>query len=285
MIAITGGNSVLGRMIISKLQTFISKNQLIISVRDINKAKDLIDSGFEVRQADFDDRAALKQAFTGISKLIFISGAAPTARRIQQHINIVESAKEMGVQYVLYTSFIDVAPNSSFAFSSIHAKTESSIKQSGLTYTLLRNNLYADFLARLIPDANDNISLPAGNGKVAFISREDIADFAVKVLLQSDLHQNKIYHLTGPKAYSWFDIAELMAKKNKTQISYVHCSPEKFANKLIHAGMPAWASQAITSMYLAVSNEKFGYATVSSDYENVVGHSAQTINKFLPYLG
>ena len=191
----------------------------------------------------------------------------------------------MGIKHVFYTSFIDVAANSPFEFSAIHAKTEAFIKKSGLIYTILRNNLYADFLARLTPDANDCISLPAAGERVAFISREDIATFAVKVLLKSEIHQNKIYKLTGSKAYSFFEIAELITKRNKKIISYVPDTPEKFTNKLVQSGMPEWVSHAVTSMYEAVSDQKLGYAKVSPDFEKVVGRSTQDISLFLPHLG
>jgi NAD(P)H dehydrogenase (quinone) len=285
MILVLGGNSVLGRMIISKLQTQFSKDKIIISVRDLKKAKDLIDCGYEVRQADFDDKATLKSTFSGITTLFFISGTAPTNQRIQQHKNVVETAKESGIKHVFYTSFIDVSENSPFAFSAIHAKTESFIKQSGLFYTILRNNLYADFLARLAPDAYDCISLPTTGGRIAFISREDIATFAVKVLLKSELHQNKIYELTGAKAYSFFEIAELITEKNKKNISYVPATSVDYMNKLIQTGLPKWASQAITSMYEAVNDPTLGYAKISSDFEKVVGHSPRAITTFLPNLG
>jgi NAD(P)H dehydrogenase (quinone) len=160
MIMILGGNSVLGRRIIHNLDQVMDKNEWIISVRDINKARDLLDAKFQVKEADYDDIDSLKAAFVGIKKLFFISGNSPATQRIIQHENVVKAAQEMGVQHVFYTSFIDVNPQSPFAYSGIHAKTEEDIKQSGFIYTILRNNLYSDFLAHLTPDANDNIRFP-----------------------------------------------------------------------------------------------------------------------------
>ena len=76
MMLVLGGNSVLGRMVISKLQTILNKDQLIISVRDLKKAQDLMDCGYEVRHADFDDITTLKSAFSGINKL-FVTAQVP----------------------------------------------------------------------------------------------------------------------------------------------------------------------------------------------------------------
>lgn len=56
-------------------------------------------------------------------------------------------------------------------------------------------------------------------------------------------------------------------------------------NKLVQSVMPEWVSHAISSMYEAVSNQKLGYAKVSTNFEKVVGRSARDITLFLPHLG
>lgn len=177
MILIMGGNSGLGRKIISGFK----KEQIIISVKTWRKVDESI-SFYPIRFADFDDKKSLEMAFSGIKILFFISGNTSSEKRIQQHNNVIEIAKEKGVEHVFYTSFIDVDPASPFLFSSSHEKTEFFIQESGLYYTILRNNLYSDFITRFTQNAMDCIGVPAGHGKIAFISREDIAIFAVKVL-------------------------------------------------------------------------------------------------------
>ena len=59
--------------------------------------------------------------------------------------------------------------------------------RSGLAYTFLRDNLYADFFPMMVgPDGV--IRGPAGDGRVAAVAQDDIADVAVAVLTDPAAH-------------------------------------------------------------------------------------------------
>ncbi len=282
MILITGGNGKLGRAVISKLTMLAKKEQIVVSVRDIKKAQDLIDEGIQVRQADFADTHSLSNAFEGIDKLFLISADGPAELRIRQHKNVIDSAKKYGIKHIFYTSFIDVAENSPFIFSQTHAQTESYLQASGIAYTILRNNLYSDLLPLVKLSECGNFSLPAGKGKVAFISREDIATFAATILLQPhDEHRNKIYKLTGPHAYSYFEIAQMLAQRLQSPVSYIPGTAKHFIKKLTHFGLPAWLTESIAGMYLAIGHEQLGYSDISEDFEKIVGSPALDVQAWL----
>ena len=68
-----------------------------------------------------------------------------------------------------------------FTLARDHWATEQHIRGSGLPFTFLRDNLYADFLPFMVGD-DGVIRGPAGDGRAALVAQDDIADAAVAVL-------------------------------------------------------------------------------------------------------
>jgi len=77
MIAITGANGNLGRLIVKGLLKKFPASQIVAAVRDPQKSVDLRDLGVEVRNADYDHPETLSEAFKGIEKLLLISAVVP----------------------------------------------------------------------------------------------------------------------------------------------------------------------------------------------------------------
>lgn len=283
MILVTGGNGQIGRKLINRLSE--QKVPFAVTVRDLNKAQDLLAANMMVKQADYEDRDSLARAFVGVDKLFLISADGPAQVRIRQHQNAIAVAKQCGIQHIFYTSFIDVAPNSPFEFSQVHAQTESDLKESGLNYTILRNNLYSDLLLMVKLSETGHFSLPAEQGKVAFISRNDIATFAATVLAQpSDMHCNQIYQLTGPRSYSYSEIADLLTQRLKREVYYRSGTVNDFIYALTKAGLPEWKTKSLAGMYQAIAQEELGYGQISSDFERIVGYPAQDVQDFMKML-
>ena len=80
-----------------------------------------------------------------------------------------------GVAHLVYTSFYGAAPDATFTLARDHWATEEHIRASGLAFTFLRDNLYADFLP-LMADEHGVIRGPAGDGRVAAVAIDDVAD-------------------------------------------------------------------------------------------------------------
>ena len=200
MILITGATGHLGQATISYLLQKIPASQLAVLARDKNKAAGFQEKGLDIRIGDYDDYTSLLSAFKNIDKLFFISGS-DVANRQKQHENVVNAAKEAGVGHIVYTSFARknetvTNPLGELAFS--HIETDKLIKVSGISYTILRNGLYADVLPLFFGDKvlETGIYLPAGEGKAAFISRNDIAEAAANIL-SSEGHENKEYNIVN----------------------------------------------------------------------------------------
>ncbi len=186
MILVTGATGNLGKSTIDYLLTKgFSSTNIVALVRDEEKAADLKAKGIALRTGDYDNYDQLVTAFRGVEKLLLVSGS-DIANRTKQQANAVNAAKEAGVNHILYTSFerkneTETSPISFVAAS--HISTENLIKQSGMAYTIFRNNLYMDVLPWFFGEnvIETGIFLPAGETQAALTLRDDMAEAAANM--------------------------------------------------------------------------------------------------------
>jgi NAD(P)H dehydrogenase (quinone) len=178
-LAITGATGQLGRLVVEKLKTKIPADQLVGVVRSADKAADL---GIEVREADYDNTAALDSALKGIDTLLLISANDLSGKRVPQHLNIINAAKLNGVKRVVYTSLLH-ADTTTIGLGKEHVETEKYLKASGIPFTLLRNGWYTENYGGSVGSALASGVLLgcAGDGKISSATRSDYADAAVAV--------------------------------------------------------------------------------------------------------
>lgn len=242
-IVITGAAGNFGKATIENLlNKGANPSSIVALVRDESKASNLKDKGVVVKIGDYDQYGSLVDAFQGAEKVFLISGT-DLANRSKQHQNVVSAAKEAGAKHILYTSierkFDD--PNSPLGdLASSHFETEKAIKDSGLDYTIFRNNLYLEVIPMFVGEKvfETGIFLPAGEGKSAFASREDLAEAVANVLL-SEGHENKEYAMNNTKNYSFGDVAETLSSISGKEVNYVSPSVEVYSDVLSKAGVPA----------------------------------------------
>jgi NAD(P)H dehydrogenase (quinone) len=75
------------------------------------------------------------------------------------------------------------------------------------------------------------LALPGAAGKVAFITRADIAKAAAAALIEK-APGNRTYEITGPKAYDLQEIAALLAAKWNKPVAAAELPHEAFASML-----------------------------------------------------
>ncbi|MEY8263155.1 MAG: NAD(P)H-binding protein, partial [Bermanella sp.] len=73
MIAVTGANGQLGKLVIKSLLEKVNANTVVALVRNPDNAQDLAKLGVQVRQADYNQPATLAPALKGVNKLLLIS--------------------------------------------------------------------------------------------------------------------------------------------------------------------------------------------------------------------
>ena len=131
--------------------------------------------------------------------------------RAAHHVNAIRAAKAADVKHIIYKGFDLKNPEHSALalLENSHRETVEFLKSSGLNYTVLNNNLYADVLPMFLGDKvlETGVFFPAGSGKVPF-TRMDIAE-ASAILLAGNEYNEKSYVFASDTVCSFQDVAEI----------------------------------------------------------------------------
>ena len=238
MIAITGASGQLGRLVIDELLTTTPASEITALVRNPESISDLAERGVTVRQADYNEPGTLIEALKGIKKLLLIS-SSEVGQRAQQHQNVINAAKENGIELIAYTSILH-ADTSPLGLAEEHRATEARLSESGIPFALLRNGWYSENYTASIPAALQLGTLYgcAGDGLIASAARADYAAAAAKVITR-DNQSGKIYELSGDKAYTLAELAAEISQQTGKEIGYVNLPEADYASALEQAGLPA----------------------------------------------
>ncbi|HXQ55687.1 MAG TPA: SDR family oxidoreductase [Actinomycetes bacterium] len=273
-VVVTGVTGGLGGRVARRLAERGVGQRLV--ARDPGRAPEL--AGAEVAAGSYDDRDSLRRAFAGAHTLFMVS-ASEDPDRLRLHANVVGAATDAGVERVVYTSFFGAAPDCSFTFGRDHWHTEELIKGSGLRFTMLRDNLYLDFLPLMV-GADGVIRGPAADGRVAAVARDDIADVAAAVLLaDGDRHDGRSYDLTGPEALTMAEVAQRLSELAGRTITYhPETLEEAYASRASY-GAPDWEVDGWVTTYVAIANGEL--EAVGGDVAAVAGHPPMGLDDFL----
>jgi uncharacterized protein YbjT (DUF2867 family) len=271
-IAVTGSTGGIGGRVARRLAARGIAQRLV--VRDTDRAPRLPEA--TAVAASYADPDALRAALTGVDTLLLVS-APESADRVALHTAAVDAAVDSGVSRVVYTSFLGAAADATFTFGRDHWYTEQHIRATGIGYTFLRDSLYADGLPLMV-GADRVIRGPAGAGRLAPVTRDDIADVAVAALLDAD-HAGQTYDLTGPELMTLAEAAEHLSKASGRTVSYLAESLEEAYASRAGYGAPDWEVAGWVTSYAAIGS---GEMNVLSDaVARVAGHQPTSVPEFL----
>ena len=287
-ILVTGATGELGGKAIELLLEKTDASNIKALVRDASaeKAKALAAKGVELRVGNYDDTDSLISAFEGVDKLYFVS-ASEVGNRVNQHKNVIHAAKEAGVGHVVYTSFErknETESSPIYMISESHLLTEKLLREGDMAYTILKHNLYMDFLPMFIGEnvlESGTIYLPAGDGKVASVLRDEMAEAGVAVLSGTG-HEGKVYEITGNEAVSFGEIAEMISEIWGKKINYVSPDVNEFVETLKGAGVPDGAVAISAGFAGAIAEHELDQT--DSDVELLIGRAPTSVKEFLTQL-
>jgi NAD(P)H dehydrogenase (quinone) len=274
LLAIAEASEALGRAIAARLAAFGIAQRLI--VRDVEQAPGL--AGAEVVEASYDDTAAMSRAMAGVRTLVLLSdGKSPD--RVQEHCAAVDAAVAAGVERIVYVSFLAAAPDATFTFARDHFETEEHTRATAMSHTFLRPSLYLDSVPSLCsPDGV--IRNPAGYGRVAWVSRADVAAAAVVVVIESD-HDGHTYDVTGSEAHTMSEIAQQLALVTGRPIAYLLETLAEARASRAAAGPVDWEIEGAISAFAAIAEGELD--AVSDTILRLTGNQPQTLGQYLEH--
>lgn len=278
-ILVAGASGKLGYRVVEILQEQGYSN-LVAATRNPKKLYSFTKQGIEVRKADFNDPSSLNRAFEGIDRLLLIStnDLYTPGARIQQHANAIEAAKNAGISHIVYTSMPNPAKASAIPFAIDHVATEQALEKSGLDFTSLRVNWYADNLLGFLPQiiAAGKWPTAAGNGKIPYIPREDVARTTAAILLTAT---GKSYpDISNVESLSIRKIARIASEVFEKNIEVIDVLKQDLTSALVAIGIPtAFAPTVVmTDLNMRAGN----FDVVNDVVKKAIGKEPQTLKSF-----
>ncbi|OIQ77630.1 quinone oxidoreductase 2 [mine drainage metagenome] len=280
VIALTGATGSLGRRLALRLAAEGASQRLI--VRDPSRAPRL--PGAQVAVADgYADTAAMTAALHGASAMFLVSGRE-SPDRVMQHVAAIDAAVATGVAHVVYLSFLGAAPACTFTLGRDHWMTEQYLgrraAESGMRWTALRSSLYHQGWVRWV-GADGVLRGPAGTGRVASVSHDDLADVATAVLLDDhpEHHDRTTYDVTGPALLNLDEVAAELTVTTGRPVTYHPETVEEAYESRARYQAPRFEVDGWVTSYTAIASGEL--AIVSSTVERFAGRPAQTFHDWL----
>jgi NAD(P)H dehydrogenase (quinone) len=277
---VTGASGNLGKAVVAELRR-LGARKVIAATRTPGKHPELAILGVEEREADFDRPETLQTAFQGVERLLLISTDSLHAPdvRVKQHRAAVRAAKNAGVEHILYTSIPNAHPTVGHSIPDDHFWTEAAIYESGLDWTILRNNLYAEVVLRFAQFALKTgklVSATQSEGR-SYVTREDCARTAAAVLLNAT--GKAIFDVTGPASVTHEELASILSRVSGKFIQAVNVTADEVEKGLVAAGIPQFAARSVRELDEEASR---GYqAIVTPTVKDVTGRVPISVEDFL----
>jgi NAD(P)H dehydrogenase (quinone) len=276
MILVTGATGHIGGAVVRGLAAH--NREVAALVRKPEAAQSRLPRQTVLRVGDYEDAPALRQAFDGIDELVLVSsdGDADAIRR--HHANAIEAARGAGVRHIVFTSIVDVGEASPFYYAPAYRDAEQRLAGCGVPSTTLRCGLYSDFiLDTWLAPASEELVLPAGQGLVAPVSRDDVAA-AITAVAASPDKSRALHTITGGQALGFEDIATCYAEATGQPLRYRSCPADEYLAAATARLDEPWPEAFAT---LCASIAEGRYASASSDFSALTDRPAESFKAFL----
>jgi NAD(P)H dehydrogenase (quinone) len=264
-IAVTAASGGLGSAIIMQLLEQMPKEQVIGLARTPKKAENL---GVEIRNGDYNNKPELIESLSGVDAVLLVSGMDTPDKRILQHQNVINAAKEAGVVKIIYTSILGEVGDTSFSpIISSNRRTEEDIMNSGLQWVIGRNGLYIEpdleYIENYIKDGK--ISNCAADGKCSYTTRNELA-FAYSKILIEEKHNGNIYNLVG-QSITQQQLTDYLNSTFGIDLVFESLSVEEYAMQR-QSELGEFMGAIIAGIYSGIRNGGFD---VKSDFKKAAG--------------
>ena len=154
-------------------------------------ARALVDRGAEVIQADIEDPASLREAFTGVDGLFAMTtftGPKGTKGEVEHGMRIADAAREVGVPHVVYSSVGGAERATGIPHFESKRRVEEYMRSLGLSTSFVRPTFFMENFTYFLPPQQEDgvvvLRAPLAPAvPLQMIAVEDIGAVAAAALL------------------------------------------------------------------------------------------------------
>jgi uncharacterized protein (DUF924 family)/uncharacterized protein YbjT (DUF2867 family) len=273
-VLVTGATGNVGREVVKSLQAL--GIPFVAAGSDPERVRKLLGGQVQAVRLDFRDPPSWPAAVRGMRGLFLMR--PPAIANVGETLNaFLDVALQAGVEHVAFLS-VDGADRQRWV---PHHAVEAHLAARGASATLLR----AGFFAQNLGDAyredlkeRNELYVPAGAGRVAFVDVRDVAELAARSFVEAEL-RGQGWTLTGPEALTFAQVAEILGQESGRPIRY---RPASVIGSFLHLrrqGKP-WG-QALVQTLLHVGLRMGNAETVDPTLARLLGRPARTLREYV----
>ena len=273
MILITGATGKTGGEVARQLAA--AKLPFRALVRNVEKGHAVKALGAKIIVGDMADKAALQRAMEGVDKAFLVLSNDEEQLVLEKQFTDAAVAAHVG--HLVYLSSLESVPESKNPITQNHVASENYIRESGLTWTMIRPTFFMQMFEGMAPRIKETgkIVMPAGNGTV---STTDLRDVDVLTDNSGD-HANQSYDLTGPELLTFAEIADRFSTVLGRRIEYVDQPMDAFEQVLRSINLPEWRIDAVCKELEAIAAGVVDHTT--DTIEDLLGRPATSLTRFI----
>jgi NAD(P)H dehydrogenase (quinone) len=280
-IAVSAASGRLGHALLRILPGYAAVADIVAVARDparINLP------GIDRRTGDYGSAASMRAALKGIDTLVMISApVASGGERVGLHRNVIEAARQAGVQRVLFTSVIGNGREMETMFGAtqqVNRQTEADLQESGLEWLIGRNGLYLELDLIQMRKASETglYTNPAGEGRCPYISIDEIA-YAYARLATDPAQDGHIYNISG-ETRTQAELLRLACEVFKFTARYEAITDDECIAKF-QALMPERGDAVARMLTGCFQSIRAGAFDVPSHFREAAGRPAKSVREMM----
>lgn len=261
---ITGASGNVGRYIVEGLE---KESKEVLCARE---------PGGPCADFDFINSDTWMPCMDGVNKVFLMR--PPHISNIRRDMEpFLRFLKEIEITQVVFMSVQGADKNRKIP----HYDIEQACISLELPYTFIRpsffmQNLSTTHLNEIRDDSN--VFTPTGKGKTNFVDVRDIADVAIRLLVDEG-HIRKAYTITGDISYSYGEIADHLSKGLGRRIDFADPGPLKFVIHSLKRGRKLGMTLVMLYLYSRVKSGKGDITTTETG--EILGRPPRSIDAFI----
>ena len=280
-IAITGATGHVGGAVARRLAEAGRPVRLL--VRDPARAPRL--EGAEIVVTDYEHQSANVEALSGVDSVLMTSLIGEDSNDhendVLRHQDFIDAAVKAGEPHLVYPSFVGADAASSFDYLRQHGETEQYLRATDLPTTLVRANYFAETLLHF-HHGEDHVRGPAGDGRLAAVARDDVAEALAAVLADPAPHAGKVYELTGSEAFDFHELAAMFSRIYAEPCVFEDETDEQARASRAGYGAPEHVLKSWLDAYVSIRHGNHGHVT--DDLRHLIDREPTPIEDVLTRL-
>jgi NAD(P)H dehydrogenase (quinone) len=254
-----------------------------VLARDAARAAALLPAGTDIRAGNPGSDDDMLAAADGAAALFLLTSHDHQMADLQ--LRVIRALRRTSVRIVKLSGTSSAINQDGPQACRQHWEIEHILAASGQPYAVLRPNAFMQTLIDqiMLPPARETRAIlnPIGGAGISFIDARDVGACAATVLTDSRWDGQTLI-LTGPRAVTYRQIAEMISERTGRQVGIREITPADVRRALEARGMAAWEAGHFEEMYQLFRDGRSEFVT--GDVEKLLGRAPGTVEDHLAAL-